>query len=114
MCLLTGARRSNIIQMRWEQANLNTNIWMIAQTKNGEPHTVPLVEMAIDILKQRILCQLLGVMLPLGKNLDRLMNFKYTRERACFFAKCDAIIFLIIPATPINNAHHGGLFFYEV
>jgi integrase len=53
MCLLTGARRSNIMQMRWEQVNLNTNIWIIPQTKNGEPHTVPLVEMAIEILKQR-------------------------------------------------------------
>lgn len=49
--LLTGARRSNVLAMRWDEINFERNIWRIPETKNGDPQEVPLVKQAIDLLK---------------------------------------------------------------
>ncbi|MDH5233077.1 MAG: site-specific integrase [Gammaproteobacteria bacterium] len=51
--LLTGARRSNVLAMRWQDVNLARATWTIPKTKNGEPHTVPLVKVAVDLLTER-------------------------------------------------------------
>lgn len=51
--LLTGARKTNTLMMRWEQINWQLQEWRIPETKNGDPVTVPLTERAIDILKRR-------------------------------------------------------------
>lgn len=53
LSLLTGARRSNILSMKWEDINLDRNEWKIPETKNGESQLVPLVPSAIEILKTR-------------------------------------------------------------
>lgn len=51
--LLTGARRSNILGMRWDQVNLNENPeWRIPDTKNGESLTVSLVPQAVELLNE--------------------------------------------------------------
>lgn len=53
MCLLTAARRSNVASMRWEDINLERGIWTIPETKNGDPHVLPLVKDAVALLRQR-------------------------------------------------------------
>jgi integrase len=53
MCLLTGARRSNVAAMRWQEVNLEAKTWRMPESKNGQPHTVPLVPKAHEILKSR-------------------------------------------------------------
>lgn len=53
MCLMTGARRGNILNMRWEELNLDTGTWVIPDTKNGDSQTVPLIAEAIELLKRR-------------------------------------------------------------
>src|SRR3989304_5639282 len=53
LSLLTGARRSNVLAMRWEEINFDRTTWTIPITKTGESHTLPLVPAAIDILKTR-------------------------------------------------------------
>jgi integrase len=53
MFLLTGARRSNVQAMRWVDLNLDEGSWIIPETKAGEPQTVPLVRMAIELLQNR-------------------------------------------------------------
>lgn len=53
MSLLTGARRSNVLQMRWDEVHLTRGTWRIPDTKNGESQTVPLVTEAIELLKIR-------------------------------------------------------------
>jgi integrase len=57
LSLLTGARKSNVLAMRWEQINLKLGLWNIPTTKNGDEHTVPLVQQAIEILKTRHLAK---------------------------------------------------------
>jgi integrase len=51
--LLTGARKTNTVMMRWEEINWKSCYWRIPDTKNGEPVVVPLVEKAINILEER-------------------------------------------------------------
>lgn len=53
LSLYTGARKANVLAMRWEEINFITQEWRIPKTKNGEALTLPLIEEAIDILKKR-------------------------------------------------------------
>ena len=51
--LLTGARRNNVQAMHWSDINFNRAEWLVEETKNGEPQTIPLIPQAIIILKER-------------------------------------------------------------
>lgn len=53
MSLYTGARKANVLAMRWDEINFTTKEWRIPKTKNGEAVTLPLIEDAIKILKER-------------------------------------------------------------
>lgn len=51
--LLTGARKSNVLSMRWKDISFDQATWRIPETKNGSSHLVPLSSEMIDILKTR-------------------------------------------------------------
>ena len=53
LSLLTGARRANMLAMRWDQLNLDEGIWRIPDTKNGTPQNVTLSPEADELLKTR-------------------------------------------------------------
>jgi integrase len=55
LLLLTGARRDEIARLRWSEIDLDAAIISLpgARTKNGRPHTIPLVPQAVAILKSR-------------------------------------------------------------
>ena len=55
LSLYTGARRNNILSMRWCDINLETQVWTIPadQSKNGAIMRVPLTAPAIEILERR-------------------------------------------------------------
>lgn len=52
---LTGARKTNILEMRWEDINWKQATWTVPGelTKNGDPVVIPLVDAAITILDAR-------------------------------------------------------------
>jgi integrase len=49
----TGARKTNVLAMRWDEIDFKKKVWKIPETKNGEPLMVPLVDEAIVVLKER-------------------------------------------------------------
>lgn len=55
MSLLSGARKGNVLGMRWEDINLDRATWVIPEevSKNGDPMTVPLMEEAVTLLRNR-------------------------------------------------------------
>lgn len=53
LSLFTGARRSNVLAMRWDQIDFNLGLWRIPMTKNKEPLTLPLTRQAMSLLLVR-------------------------------------------------------------
>lgn len=53
LSLLTGARRANVLAMRWADLNLKRAEWRIPVTKGGTSQTVALSPEAVEILKAR-------------------------------------------------------------
>ena len=55
LCLLTGARRSNVQAMRWDEIDFSTTLWRIAgkDAKAGIPLVIPLTVAALSVLQAR-------------------------------------------------------------
>ncbi len=51
--LLTGARKSNVCSMRWQDINFDRAEWRIEETKNDTPQTLTLSPEAIQVLMNR-------------------------------------------------------------
>lgn len=51
--LFTGARKTNVLQMRWDQLDLDRGAWTIPDTKNGDSQLIPLSGQALEILNAR-------------------------------------------------------------
>ena len=52
MLILTGARKRELLDSRWEDFDLERKSWRIAMTKNGKPRHVPLSASALSVLAQ--------------------------------------------------------------
>jgi len=53
LALYTGARRSQVLGMRWDGIDLAGKTWSVRITKNGHPQVLPLEEQEIEILTRR-------------------------------------------------------------
>ncbi len=53
LALLTGARRSNVLSMRWSDLDLTDGIWRVEMTKNAMPQNVTLSPEAVAVLAAR-------------------------------------------------------------
>ena len=53
--LFTGARRGNVLAMKWSDIDLNRQVWTIpaSESKNGRPMDVPMIPQVVDILQRR-------------------------------------------------------------
>jgi len=51
--LLTGARKANVLSMRWQEVSFEDATWRIPKTKNGDSQTIPLGAEALEILQRR-------------------------------------------------------------
>jgi integrase len=55
LALLAGARRGEIMSMRWADVDLDTAVWVkpATRTKQRRTHRVPLAPQAVDVLRRR-------------------------------------------------------------
>lgn len=56
LCLLTGARRGNVLAMEWSEIDTTLATWRIPprKFKNGQAHTIALTAPALAILERRL------------------------------------------------------------
>ncbi len=50
--LVTGQRRGELSNARWENVDLKKKIWVLPTTKNGETHRVPLPPFAVTLFQE--------------------------------------------------------------
>ena len=53
MLIYTGARKRNILEMKWADIDMEAKIWKIPQTKTAKNVTIALVEPAMEVLQRR-------------------------------------------------------------
>ena len=53
MLLLTGARKREVLDARWDDFDWQRRLWRIPKTKAGKPRYVPLSAATLDLLKKR-------------------------------------------------------------
>ena len=52
LALATGARKGEILSLRWADVNFNREVLTFHETKNGERRTVPLTGQALTLMRQ--------------------------------------------------------------
>lgn len=53
MLIYTGARKRNVLEMKWADIDMEAKIWKIPQTKTAKNVTIALVEPAMEVLQKR-------------------------------------------------------------
>ncbi len=53
LALSTGARQSEVMELRWKQIDLKAKTALLIDTKNGERRALPIVGDALELLKER-------------------------------------------------------------
>ena len=53
LAVTTGARKGNIMGLRWEQIDFERAVFHIPKTKNGDPRMLPIVPEALRLLRER-------------------------------------------------------------
>jgi len=51
LAIFLGCRKNELLTAQWKDVNLQDGVWLIPQTKAGRPHSLPLPQPAIEILK---------------------------------------------------------------
>jgi len=49
--LFTGARKTEVLTMKWEDLDLQASTWRIPHTKTGKPHLIPLAAPALALFQ---------------------------------------------------------------
>ncbi len=52
LALATGARRGELLSLRWSDVDLKRDVLTFRETKNGETRAVPLTGYDLDVLTQ--------------------------------------------------------------
>jgi integrase len=76
--LLTGARKSNVLAMNWQQINFQDGTWHIpaSESKNGKAQSITLVDEAIEILMVRKKDAVIHNMWVFPSNLSKSGHFE--------------------------------------
>ena len=93
MALFTGARRTNVLSMKWVDIDFTLETWRIRgeETKNSESITIPLIPQALEILlKRKSLADSIFVFPGTGRT-GHLMDPKTCWKRICHAAGLEGV-----------------------
>lgn len=89
MALYTGARKSNVLAMKWEEIDWRRAEWRIPLTKNGESQTIPLEKVELEILQRRRTGTTSGFVFPGRWNRGHIVDGRKPWERVLAAAKVE-------------------------
>src|SRR5438105_6937730 len=61
IALSTGCRRNELCRLRWQDVDLERGLLRLVKTKNRQPRSVPLVGLALELLRAHAVTQRAGV-----------------------------------------------------
>lgn len=79
--LLTGARRSEVLTMRWEHVSLSRAEWRIPHTKAGRPHLLPLPNPLVALLSSLPRVDGVPYVFPGQNGVGHVQNIKRAWDR---------------------------------
>ena len=79
--LLTGARRAEVLTMRWGEISLTRAEWRIPQTKVGRPHLLPLPHVLVTLLRSLPRMDGVSYVFPGQDGTGPLQNMKRAWDR---------------------------------
>ena len=105
VCLFTGARRSNVLGMRWQDIDLDLGIWRIPRTKSGDSQTLPLPSMVLTILTERFKTKSSEWVFP-----GRGVTGHLVEPKKCGICCCEMLNYLICVCMVTKNIRqlHGN------
>ena len=74
LVLFTGLRRQEAAQLHWDHVNLKSKILTILDTKNHEPHTMPLSDFLVELLERRKAKQINDYVFPSDRGVGHLVD----------------------------------------
>ena len=92
LSLLTGARKKEIWELRFDAVNFEKQTISFWKTKNGKPRTVPVDQEGIDILKRRFDNRQNDWLFPSSSGNDRKGTKKYLDKPKSFEKAWDSAI----------------------
>jgi len=79
--LLTGARRAEVLTMRWDDLSLTRAEWRIPHTKAGRPHLLPLPHALVAMLRSLPRVEDMPYVFPGQNGVGHLQNMKRAWDR---------------------------------
>jgi integrase len=79
--LLTGARRAEVLSMRWDEVSLTRAEWRISHTKAGRPHLLPLPHALVVTLRSLRRVEGSPFVFPGQNGIGHLQNMKRAWDR---------------------------------
>lgn len=91
LLLLTGARKRELLDSKWEHVNLDRRVWFIPTSKTGKARHVPLSQPALDLIRQLPRFDKCPWLLPNPKTRKPYTDIKHPWETAREAAGLDGL-----------------------
>jgi len=91
LLLLTGARKRELLDAKWEHVNLDRRVWFIPTSKTGKARHVPLSQPALDLIRQLPRFDKCPWLLPNPKTRKPYSDIKHPWETARAAAGLDGL-----------------------
>ena len=114
LLLLTGARKRELLDAKWEHVSLDRKVWFIPETKTGKSRHVPLSQAALSIITQLPRFEKCPWLLPNPKTKRPFTDIKHPWETARKAAGLDGLHLHDLRHSAASFMINGGIDLFAV